>query len=252
MYSVGSVVGEFNPFRLTHLFNFFQTKFYDIGRDMATVILDFDSTLISCESLEEILMIKHPNETQVKEMKNLTAQGMSGKITFLESLQKKLNMMPLNKQDFIDFGNRAVSYLTPGMTEFIRDLKRQGVDVWIVSGAVREAMLPVASYLNIPLDHVLGVYLLWDKEGGVVGIDDSKPINRSKWEGAQQAATLWTTPKIGVGDGMTDFALYEHKLIDQFIVFTLNARRMAVVDKGAPEAKSVEELQIIISEKIHG
>ena len=42
---------------------------------------------------------------------------------------------------------------------------------------------------------------------------------------------------------MTDYALYEHKLVDHFIAFTQNVRRKEVLEKGVTEAKTIEELR---------
>jgi phosphoserine phosphatase len=82
---------------------------------MPTVIFDFDSTLITCESLEEILGKKKLSATMMQKIKDITNQGMTGTITFLSSLQQRLEITSLYKQDFIDFGNEAIQLLTPGI-----------------------------------------------------------------------------------------------------------------------------------------
>lgn len=218
---------------------------------MATVIFDFDSTLITCESLEVILSKKKLSNEMMDQIREITNQGMSGTITFLSSLEQRMKVIPLYKQNFIDFGHEAVKYLTPGIKELVNKLNEQLVDVWIVSGAVREAMLPVAKQLNIPEKNVLGVELIFSLTGEYQEIDMLKPISRSKWQGAQSVVSQWSSPKIAVGDGMTDYALYEHHLVDRFITFTKNIRRLAVVAKGSPEACTIEELRQKIQEVIN-
>lgn len=220
--------------------------------NMATVIFDFDSTLISCESLEEVLKSKNLDSKILQQIKDITAQGMSGKISFLDSLEKRLSVAPVTREDFIDFGHHARQFLTPGMEDLVRELIRESVHVWIVSGALRDALVPVGKILGIPEDRLLGIDLKWGPDGKYAGIDASRPLNRSKWEGAQGVAQMWPGPKIAVGDGITDYALYEHGLVDHFIAFTQNVRRQAILDKGMPEAKSVDELRKILKELIHG
>lgn len=210
---------------------------------MATVIFDFDSTLITCESLEVILSKKHLSPEIMQEIKDITDQGMSGTITFLHSLQKRMSIVSIYKQDFIDFGTEAIKYLTPGIKDLVRELRNQSVDVWIVSGAVRTAMLPVGIELDIPPENIIGIDLVWSASGEFLAIDESKPINHSKWQGAKDVSNHWSGPKIAIGDGITDYAIYEHKLVDYFIAFTENAKRQAVLDKGVPEADSIEELR---------
>ena len=219
---------------------------------MATVIFDFDSTLTSCESLEVILSKKNLTDAMMQQIMETTNQGMSGTMPFLTSLQKRMHLAPLSRQDFIDFGVEAVKYLTPGIKDLIQDLKKQLIDVWIISGTAREALLPVGKELQIPQENILGVELIWSPSGDYQGIDTSKPMSHSKWEGAQSVAPQWTNPKIAVGDGITDYALYEHKLVDHFIAFTQHVRRQAVLDKGVLEAHSIEELRQQLNRIIHG
>lgn len=219
---------------------------------MATVIFDFDSTLITCESLEEILKEKGLDAEILKRIKEITAQGMSGKISFISSLEKRLGIASVSKKDFITFGLHAGQFLTPGMEDLVKELIDQKVQVWIVSGAVRDAMVPVAKRLGIPDERLLGIDLKWSNEGKYTGVDASKPLNRSKWEGAKEASMQWMGPKIAVGDGMTDYALYEHGLVDSFVAFTQNVRRQAIVEKEVLEAKNVLELDKILKDLIHG
>jgi phosphoserine phosphatase len=209
---------------------------------MATVILDFDSTLITCESLEEIFIKKKLDPTLVHEMKEITDQGMSGAIPFLDSLKERLKLAPVYKQDFIDFGREAVGYLTPGMTDLVKELQKKFVDIWIFSGAVRDVILLVGAELKIPPEKIIGMELDWTEKGKFQGFDESIPINQSKFEAAKYYVAKWSHPVIVVGDGMTDYNIYEHKLADYFIAYTQNARRQAVLDKGVVEANSVTEL----------
>lgn len=212
-----------------------------MGQSMATVIFDFDSTLITCESLEEIVKIAAPDKLQ--EIRKITNQGMSGEIDFLTSLKKRLSLVSLTRQDFINFGERAHQYLTPGIAELISTLQSQGVDIWVVSGAPREVILPLGKKLNIPEEHLLGISLEWTPDGHVGGVNETIPINRSKWEGAEVVHKRWSLPRIAVGDGVTDYALLTHGLVDHFIAFTQNVRREALTGKEVLEARNLQELK---------
>lgn len=219
---------------------------------MATVIFDFDSTLVACESLEEVLRDKNLDASVMDQIHQITAAGMSNKISFLLSLEKRLGIIDVEKNDFLRFGDMAYEFLTPGMEPLIADLMAQGVDVWIISGAMQECLLSLGKRLGIAADHILGVHLLWSAEGRFIGFDNTKAMHRSKVEGAKAMASRWTTPKIVIGDAMTDYALFEHGLVEHFILFTQHARRQAVVDKSCKEAKDVSELRQHISEILNG
>jgi HAD superfamily phosphoserine phosphatase-like hydrolase len=217
---------------------------------MTTVILDYDSTLINCESLEEILKSKHLDPARMEKIKDLTEQGMSGNISFVESLEKRIGVMELHKQDFEDFGKHAINYLTPGMKEFVEYLQSHHVDIWILSGAAEECILPVAKYLKIDLQHVKGLEITWSTEGKYLGIDFAKAINRDKWEEAQELKPRFNHPIIAIGDGMTDYAIYSHHIADVFIAYTGNVRRPSVIEHDVKEAKSVDELKNYVNEYI--
>lgn len=202
---------------------------------MPTILFDFDSTLITCESLEEVLKQKGVKRGLLEE---LTRQGMEGKIPFIESLQARMQMAPLTKEDFITFGEIAKNLLTPGMEALIFELKTEGCDVWISSSAFNEVILPVAEKLHIPKDHV-------------IGLDFSGPY-LNKIDAVQHLHPRWAFPRILVGDAMTDYEIYAEGLVDYFIAYTENVRRDPLIAKGVIEAKSVFELKSEIRRMIDG
>lgn len=194
---------------------------------MATVIFDFDSTLINCESLEEILKLKGITP---EKFQSITNAGMEGKMPFEESLKKRLALAPLSIDDFKTFGVKAINHLTQGMDDLIHSLQKRGVDVWIISGAFREAIYPLAAKLNIPKNQVLALRF----EGPYL----------TKAEQASEVS--WSRPAIIIGDGMTDYELVEKGFADRFIIFTQHVKRQAVMKKGE-EASSVDELKKLLT-----
>lgn len=217
---------------------------------MATVLLDFDSTIISRESLEEIMAACNGSHVLLEHVKQLTNSGMSGKLDFLSSLLQRLEAVPISKDDVAKFSQNAHQFVTQGMKELIQELMSHAIDVWIVSGAIREAILPLGEFLGIPQSRIRGVELQWSAKGLYQGIDRSNPFNRSKSEGAKELVSLWSSPVIAVGDGMTDYALYEEKVASHFIAFTQHVRRDAVVAKCHYEARSIEELRACLFSRI--
>ena len=64
-----------------NFFHFMLPLTYAVS-SMATVIFDFDSTLITCETLEEVLKEKIADPERMQQIKEITEQGMSGKVEF--------------------------------------------------------------------------------------------------------------------------------------------------------------------------
>ena len=214
---------------------------------MATVIFDFDSTLITVESLEKILaeiLVDRPEVMSAIEA--VTAQGMAGSCTFTESLSKRLALAAPRLEQVRDFGKSAEAWLTPGMGALVRKLRQRQVRVAIVSGGLVEAILPLAHRLNIPDSAVHAVRLRWDPSGAFAGIDPSDPFSQSKVQGLKQVGPDWSRPVIAIGDGMTDFELYQQGFADHFIAFTKNVKRGQVVQVASYVANSVEELESVL------
>lgn len=194
---------------------------------MKTLIFDFDSTLIDCESLEEILKSKGVDP---EKFETITKEGMEGKIPFVDSLKKRLSLAPLTDDDIRLFGLKAVGHITAKMDALIDKFRGRGCEIYIISGSFKEAIYPVAETLKIPKDKVLAL----DLSGPYV----------DKRELAKQAK--WSRPAIIVGDGMTDFDLVSSGYADKFVVFTRHVKRSAVLSKGE-EAGSIEELEKILN-----
>jgi len=216
---------------------------------MGTVIFDFDSTLINCESLEEILAPKCAQQPGLEDqLRSITAMGMEGKITFQESLSRRLALAAPTKVEVTGFGERARDLLTHGMEALVRDLLKRGHTVKIISGGLREAIEPVALFLGLEADDVGAVSLNFDNSGNFAGIDAKDPFSDSKLAGARPLCATWPKPAIAVGDGMTDYHLYQYGLVDRFIVFTQWARRDSVVATGVPEARDTGALSALLEE----
>jgi HAD superfamily phosphoserine phosphatase-like hydrolase len=218
---------------------------------MATVIFDLDSTLFNCETLEKILIGKADIQTQNR-IQQITEQGMSGEIKFVDSLKQRLALVKLSQADLLPTIQNAAVYMTEGMQELVDELQEEGIDVWIVSGTLRDIVIAAGRVLNIPQEKCLGIDLQWDQGGHYSGLDESVPINRSKWEEAHNVAARWSHPVISIGDGMTDYALLEHGLVNHFIAYTEHKRRQLLLDKGVPEARNVHELKQWLGDLLNG
>jgi HAD superfamily phosphoserine phosphatase-like hydrolase len=214
-----------------------------------TVVFDFDSTLVACESLEEVLSARLDGRPDlVEKVREITELGMAGKISFDESLGRRLAIVPPRRQDIRRFGKAAHCRLTPGIAELVAELHARRVGVSIVSGTTRELMLPVAKRLKIPARRVHGVRPRWGKDGRFLGLRPDDAFVKSKALGVAEISKRWSRPRIAVGDGATDLALLRAGAVDRFVAFTEHARRKALLVPGVPEARNVAELRRILEE----
>ena len=172
------------------------------------------------------------------EIRAITVEGMEGRIPFRESVERRLALARPTREQALAFGESAVARLTPGMDSLVRGLP---AEVWIVSGALLETLLPVARHLGVAEERVLGTRVGWTPDGPELISCGSKV------DAAREAAAQWPRPRIGVGDGMTDHALLESGMVDHFVAFVGHARRESVAATGAPEARTVDELEYLLA-----
>lgn len=211
---------------------------------MATIIFDFDSTLISCESLEWILKEQLEGRPEIKErIHEITLEGLKGAIPFSESLAKRLELARPHRDDVVAFGQKSLEMVTAGMPELIRKYQDDGVDIWVVSGGLRESLLPVCEKLGVEAGQVLGVQLHWGMDGEFLGIDPEDSLSKSKVEGAAKIASQWSRPSIIVGDAMSDYRLFKQGIVDDFILYTEHIECIEIAKMGVKKAKNTEELR---------
>jgi phosphoserine phosphatase len=216
---------------------------------MATIIFDFDSTLVSCESLEILLSEKLKGDTEkLKMLHSITEKGIDGTIPFSESLTKRLELIAPDRQEIIDLGFKLLGEITPGMETLIEDLHRNKVDVWIASGGIEESLYPVAQKLKIPLGQVLGVDLIWDESGKFIEINPNCLFAKSKVKGLKPYTKNWSLPSVIVGDSVSDFSLYESGIVNDFILFTQYYRCQKIISLGVKEARDTTQLKQLLSE----
>ena len=215
---------------------------------MATVVFDFDSTLISVESLDVLRADRLESPELREQLGRINREGMEGRRSFKSSLRARLELARPTREEMSTFGEGAWRLLTPGMEELIGDLHGRGHAVWIVSGAAREVILPLAARLAVPVERVRAVEFLWDENGELLDLAEENPILEGKWRALEGLSDGWERPRFAVGDGITDWELRERGCVDTFIAFTEHVRRDAVLERCDRTAGSASELRALLEE----
>lgn len=218
---------------------------------MASVVFDYDSTLLACESLELLVRRRLGGDLRREaELHRLTSLGMEGKISFRESLERRLALAAPARQEVLHFGREEAPHLlTEGMAELCAELSVRGVEIWVVSGAIREAMLPACAILEIPPAQVWGIEPRWAADGSFAGLDPADGFAVSKVEGVRRQGITFSRPATGVGDGMSDYDLCAAGLVDSFIAFTKHVRRASVLAQpDVRQAPDVDALRALLRE----
>jgi len=189
-----------------------------------TVIFDCDSTLSSIEGIDE-LAAGHREE-----IAGLTAAAMSGAVPLEAVYGARLAVIRPSRARIEALAAQYVATAVPGARETVRGLKQGGVEVRIVSGGIRQAVLPFAEWLGLDAGAVAAVALRFGPGGDYEGFDEASPLTRSG--GKRTVIESWKKthpgPFLLVGDGVTD--LEARPAVDRFLAFT------GVVDRPAVSA----------------
>lgn len=187
-----------------------------------TVLLDCDSTLTSIEGIDELARDVRA------EIEPLTEAAMRGDLPLEAVYGRRLSIIRPSRDDVARVGRLYVEHLVPGARETVAAMQRMGIDVRIISGGVRQAVLHLARVLQLPDDRVFAVDLHFDDAGGYAGFDELSPLARAG--GKPALISSWSDlarPVMLVGDGATD--LEAKGVVDTFVAFTGVTERANVV-----------------------
>ena len=99
--------------------------------------------------------------------------------------------------------------------------------VMLVSGGLRDAILPLAAYVGVASSDVHAVSLCFTDTGDYRGYDTTSPLWRSGGKPAVVRSIAPARTTVAVGDGITDVELTS--VVAKFIAFTGFTRNERVV-----------------------
>jgi D-3-phosphoglycerate dehydrogenase / 2-oxoglutarate reductase len=236
-------------------------------------IIDFDSTFIQSEGLEELAAIAlkgHPKREDVlKEIAAITKLGMEGKISFDSALSRRLKLLVADTNDIdkvVKTLKRQISVSVKRNKQFFTENNHT---IYIISGGFKEFIVPIVSQYGISDDHVFANSFTYDKEGKITGYDKKNPLAQRNGKAlVVQKLTLKGNIFV-IGDGFTDYQIKEYIPSAQFYAFTENITRELVTKKADRIVKTFDEflfinklprslsypknrLKVVLLENIHG
>lgn len=199
------------------------------------VCFDFDSTIITKETLDEAIVrtrrFHADSEVMISEIAEITMLAMEGAIDFTESVRRRIAGVSLTKQLLEETGVAMLEHITPGMEHVFTWLAEKGEPVCVVSGGFRECVLPVSEKLGIPHERTYTNRFLYDEIGNVIDIDESSLLWTNEGKGPALRAERTEHPGemfVLIGDGMNDYRAFESGAADVFCGFGANVRRETV------------------------
>jgi phosphoserine phosphatase len=139
-----------------------------------------------------------------------------------------------------------IDRLAPGAREALAQLHDRGVELVMVSGGLREAILPLARELGIDEERVHAVSVFFGSDGEYTGFDERSPMTRQNGKRAAVKNMALKGPVLAVGDGMTDCEI--RPVVDGFAAFTGFTKRDAVVERADFVIETFDQLRALVLE----
>ncbi|MEN9413628.1 MAG: phosphoglycerate dehydrogenase [Candidatus Parcubacteria bacterium] len=212
----------------------------------ASVVFDFDSTVVDCETLDIVseiaLAARDDKDAVLAEVKRITALGMEGAIPFDESLSRRIALVAPTRAAVSLVAERIVEHITPSFLARKDFFETHRGQIAIVSGGFDEIIWPVADILGIPRSLVYANEFVFDERGIAIGVDTTRASAQAGGKTRAVRAVNMQQPIVIVGDGWTDYEIKEQGVADTFIAYTEHAQREKVIAHADARAASGEEL----------
>lgn len=213
---------------------------------LPTFIIDFDSTFVTVESLDELAKIARehsPNKEELfKEINTITKAGMEGIIDFPSALSKRLALFQPSTDDINGVVEFLKEHITPSIKRNKEFFQEHSDHIYIISGGFRDYIVPVVEEFGITEGHILANTFTYNVRGSITGCDPENLLAQSDGKVKAVAALHLKGPICVIGDGITDYQIKEQGKADTFFAFTENISRKGVVAKGDLKIKSFDEV----------
>lgn len=208
-------------------------------------IFDFDSTLVTIETLDELIAISLANdkdrEAKVKAINAITDLGMAGEIGFNESLSRRLATVSLKRSRLEEVIALLATKLSPSAVLYKDWFKKNKERIFVVSGGFEEYIKPTVALLGLDEEKVFANRFIFSGEE-IVGFDKECLASKDGGKGQQVKELNLTGKVIVIGDGYTDYMIKEAGAADEFWAYTESVAREKVVAVGDKVVSGMGEM----------
>jgi phosphoserine phosphatase len=209
-----------------------------------SVVLDVDSTLSGIEGIDWLAALRG---TEVQAWSAaLTERAMDGKLPIEAVYSERMHAVKPAMAEIEQLARVYIERMAPRARETLTDLRARGVELVMVSGGLREAILPLARELGVDEQSVHAVSIFFDEEGNYAGFDERSLLTQQNGKRTTVRDMRLRGPILAVGDGMTDCEI--KPVADSFAAFTGFMRREAVVQRADFVIENFDQLRELILE----
>ena len=212
-------------------------------------VFDFDSTLTRVEALDvlaEITLVNNPKKEEIiNEIIEITNLGIDGKISFTESLERRIKLLNAKKSDLpvlIKELRKEVSKSIERNKEFFENFSD---NIYVISCGFKEFIDDIVEEYNIPSERVYANTFTFDENDVIVGFDSDNVLSQHNGK-IQCLKDLNLDGEVQViGDGYSDYVTREAGVADKFFAYTENVERERTIENADHIAPNLDEFLFV-------
>ena len=174
----------------------------------------------------------------------LTDRAMRGEITIDSVYGERLQMIAPTRREIEALSHAYVAAIAPGAAEVIAQLRGAGVAIALVSGGLREAIVPLALSVGADGRALSAVSIRFDRKGNYASYDARSPLATQGGKEQVVRGLALAAPVLGVGDGATDLAM--RPALAAFAAYTGFVRREPVAKAADFTIESFAQLEALV------
>lgn len=213
------------------------------------IVLDFDSTFLQVEALEELARISladHPEAQQRRaDIQRITEQVANGEMSLEDSLRQRLQLLKARREHIPVLVARLKEKITVSIARNQDFFSEYRENIYLISNSFREIIEPVVAEFHIAPDRILANAFRYDEQGRILGADEANPLTRSDGKAKALASLKLPGEVLVIGDAITDYQMKAAGLAHKFFAFTENVLREAVLDKADQVIPSFDEFLFV-------
>ncbi|MFO7807026.1 MAG: HAD-IB family phosphatase [Candidatus Moraniibacteriota bacterium] len=217
----------------------------------ASLVIDFDSTIIKEETLEMIAeeaLEAHPYGNKIRhKIEEITDMGMRGFISFSDSLESRVKLFTANKNSINKIKTKIDKKISDSFLKNQSFFKENGEKIFIVSGGFKDCVVPVAKELSIPEENIFANDFVFNSAEEIISIDKEKFLAQDRGKVKQVEALNILGHCCVIGDGYTDYQIKEDGMANYFIAYTEHKKRPEVCRECDFEANNFNEVMDILN-----
>lgn len=176
------------------------------------VCFDCDSTLSRVEGIDELAR----RNGLFEEVAALTDAAMNGELALEQVYGHRLDLIKPDRAAMDWLADLYIAEMVDGVVETIKTLQANGKQIHIISGGLRQAILPLAAMLGIEEERVHAVDVQFDDQGRYQDFARHSPLAVSGGKARIcRRLRMHHASLVMIGDGKTDL---EAKLAGAYMI----------------------------------